>query len=306
MSSMSPQMTAPRILRGLGEIASAYDVLLCDVWGVVHNGKAAHAAACDALVRFRRAGGSVVLITNAPRPQAPILEQLERLGAPREAFDEMVTSGDVTIAYIAQRGEAPLHHIGPERDLALFDALADETGLRPKLVGIDEAAYVVCTGLDRDDIETPDDYAGQLAAMRARELDFISANPDLVVHVGDKMIYCAGALAAAYDALGGRVLQAGKPHPPIYERALARATALRGGRLDRRRVLAIGDAMHTDVQGGRDAGLDVLFVTSGIHRAELHPPGPDGRTAALEAAALEQFLTGGHAVPTAAIPALVW
>ena len=188
----------------------------------------------------------------------------------------------------------------------MFEALDEQTGLRPKLVGLEDAAYVVCTGLNRDDIETPDDYAGQLAAMRARDLDFISANPDLVVHVGDTMIYCAGALAAAYDALGGRVLQAGKPYAPIYERALARATALRGGTLDRARVLAIGDAMHTDVQGGRDAGLDVLFVTSGIHRAELHPPGPDGRAAALEAAALEQFLTGGHAMPTAAIPALVW
>ena len=303
MSSMQTPTAAPRILRGLGEIASAYDVLLCDVWGVVHNGKAAHAAACDALVRFRRAGGSVVLITNAPRPKAPIFEQLDRLAVPREAFDELVTSGDVTIAFIAERGEAPLHHIGPERDLALFDALADETGLRPKLVEIDAAGYVVCTGLNHDDIEAPEDYADRLAAMRARDLDFISANPDLVVHVGDRMLYCAGALAAEYEKLGGRVLQAGKPFPPIYARALARATALRGGTLDRARVLAIGDAMHTDVQGGRDAGLDVLFVTSGIHRADLHP---DGRLAALEATALEQFLTGGHAVPTAAIPALVW
>jgi HAD superfamily hydrolase (TIGR01459 family) len=305
MSSTPSPSLPPRIIGGLGDLASSYDVLLCDVWGVVHNGRTAHRAACDALVRFRAGGGHVVLITNAPRPKGPIFEQLDRLGVPREAFDTMVTSGDVTIGFIAERGLAPLHHVGPERDLALFDALKEQTGLAPPLVEIAAADYVVCTGLYLDDIGTPDDYAEAFAAMRARDLDFISANPDIVVHVGDKMLYCAGALAERYERLGGRVLQAGKPHRPIYEKALAEAAGLTGGILDTRRVLAIGDAMHTDVQGGCNAGLDVLFVTSGIHRGDLHPT-TDGRMADLEAAALEQFLSGGDARPMAAIPALVW
>ena len=166
---------------------------------------------------------------------------------------------------------------------------------------MDDAGYVVCTGMNHDDWETPSDYEGAFAAMRARDLDFISANPDLVVHVGEREIFCAGALAARYAELGGSVIQAGKPHAPIYTRALGEARALRGGTLDTSRVLAIGDAMHTDVQGGCDAGLDVLFVTSGIHRAELHAGGGE-----LHAAALAQFLDGGTARPTAAIPALVW
>ena len=295
-----------RLLEGLSAIADRYDVLLCDVWGVVHNGQVAYPEACAALTRFRAKGGSVVLITNAPRPHAAIFEQLARLNVPASAYDGMVTSGDVTLAFMKERGAAPLHHIGPARDEVLFDTLTAETGISPPRVGLDAAAYVVCTGLYLDDIGTPDDYADAFQVMKARNLDFISANPDIVVHVGDKEIYCAGALAQAYEAIGGRIFQAGKPHAPIYAAALAQAEVVRGKPLDRKRVLAIGDAMHTDVQGGHDAGLDVLFVTSGIHREELHPRNLDGEAAKLHQAALAQFLDGKVAVPSAAIPSLVW
>ena len=290
----------PRIALGLSEFADRYDVVLCDIWGVVHNGQARYRAACDALQRFRAGGGTVILITNAPRPSPPILDQLQSLSVPRDVFDEMVTSGDVTLSYIAERPGQPIYHIGPERDFTLFEISEQQTGVKPQLVTLDEAAYVVITGLSDDRNETPDDYADQLATMRARQLDLVCANPDLVVHVGKELIYCAGAVAQAYEARGGRVLQAGKPFAPIYERALSFARKIRGTSVPRERILAIGDAMRTDIAGAVDFGVDALFVTRGIHRDELH----DG--AGIDLVAYRQFLEDNPRHPMAAIPELVW
>ena len=287
---------------GLSQIADRYDAVLCDVWGVVHNGQRHFAEACDALTRFRQAGGTVVLITNAPRPSRPILSQLDTLGVPRSTYDGMVTSGDVTLAFIAERKSAPLYHIGPERDLTLFEISAEQTGIVPRLSALDEADYVVVTGLNDDQTETPDNYAAELEIMRDRSLDMISANPDLVVHVGDRLIYCAGALAQAYEERGGRVLQAGKPFAPIYERAFAMAGRGRAAPLERGRVLAIGDAMRTDIAGADAFGIDSLFVTSGIHRDELHP----GEAPAIDLAAYRQFIGAAPCAPTFAMPRLVW
>ena len=211
-----------------------------------------------------------MLVSNAPRPNAldPPSRSL-RLGVSPDAFDAIVTSGDVAIGLIAERGAAPVHHIGPQRDLSLFEAAAARAGARPVLVGVEEAAYVLCTGLFDDEVETPDDYAERLSAMAARGLPFICANPDLVVHRGADLIYCAGALAQAYEALGGKTIYAGKPHAPIYDAALAAAGAALKAPLARSRVLAIGDAMRTDIAGAAGQGLDALFVTAGIHRDDL-------------------------------------
>lgn len=295
---------ATTLVSGLRELADDYDAILCDVWGVVHNGQAAFTPACAALSRFRERGGSVALLTNAPRPRRPVFKQLAQLGVPRQAFDLLITSGDVTLSFIAKHGNAPVRHIGPKRDLALFEALREQTGFSPPRVGLDGASYVLCTGLDHDDVETPADYSDQLAQMRARSLDFICANPDLVVHVGDRLIYCAGALAAGYEQLGGRVMQAGKPHQPIYDRAMTELEQLRGEPVARSRTLAIGDAMRTDIKGASNSGIDALFITSGIHRDELHPAG--ARENALDHAAFEQFLQGADLPPVAALAALVW
>ena len=297
---MSAPQTSIPILTGVRDLLAAYDVVLCDVWGVIHNGREHFAQACDALARFRAGGGRVVLVTNAPRPNPPVREQLDRLGVPRSTFDDIVTSGDVTLAFIASHGNAPLHHIGPERDLTLFEILKKLTGNAPPLVDLAEATYVVCTGLFDDQNETPDDYDAAFAQMRARGLDFISANPDLVVHVGDKLLYCSGALAERYAALGGKVIQAGKPYHPIYERAFQIAQGLIGRNVDKSRVLAIGDAMRTDIKGACDFGVDALFVTSGIHREELHPE------SALDEAAFRQILASVADQPKAAITRLVW
>jgi HAD superfamily hydrolase (TIGR01459 family) len=264
------QTQAVRQIDGLADISDRYDAILCDVWGVVHNGVAAFSSASDALVAYRRRGGTVILITNAPRPSAPVRHQLLKLGVAPDAFDEVATSGDVTTGLIAERIDEPVLHIGPERDLSLFEAAGEAAGRRPRRVALEEARYVLCTGLRDDVTETLDDYEAELRAMAGRALPMVCANPDIVIHRGETLIYCAGALAARFEALGGAVVYAGKPHLPIYRRALALAEAGRGRPVDERRVLAIGDGMKTDIAGAARAGLDALLVTRGIHRVALH------------------------------------
>ncbi len=291
-----------RILPGLHALAGRYDVLLCDVWGVVHDGCRAFPAAADALARFRAEGGTVVLLTNAPRPQESVVLQLDGLGVPRDAYDAIVTSGDATIALIADRGGRPAYHIGPPRDLALFAEVATKTGHAPLLAPAAEAAYCICTGLVDDAVETPQDYAGVLAAMLARRLDMICANPDIVVHVGDRLIFCGGALAQLYAELGGTVLYAGKPHAPIYRVALDIAAERRGTPIAAARVLAVGDGLPTDIAGARGQGLDALFVTTGIHREETL----DAVTGAIDPDGLARLLAEAGERPALAITRLVW
>ena len=278
---------------GLSEIASDYDALLCDVWGVLHNGIAAWPDAMVALSAFRRTGGKVVMVTNAPRPFGPVVEQLKGLGVRDGVYDAIVTSGDVTRELIAREG-GKVFHIGPAWDRPLFD------GLGVELVGKEGAATVVCTGLNDDRTETPDDYAGLLAELAGRDLPFICANPDIVVEKGDQLLWCAGALARDYAALGGRTLVAGKPHAPIYAAAQGFAERLAGRSIPANRYLAIGDGMPTDVRGAADAGLDLLYVSAGIHAADYgEPEAPDP-------ARLAAFLDREGARPRAWLPRLRW
>jgi HAD superfamily hydrolase (TIGR01459 family) len=294
------QVQIVRQISGLSEISDRYDAILCDIWGVLHNGVASFAAASQALVSFRRRGGAVVLISNAPRPSPPIQRQVLKLGVPPEAFDSVVTSGDVTIGLMKQRGGDQVFHIGPARDLSLLDAVAEATGSRPKLVSLEAAQYALCTGLRNDEIETPRDYEPELQAMAIRDMAMICANPDIVIHRGDTLVYCAGALARRYEEVGGSVIYAGKPHAPIYDRALALAGRVRGAALDKRRVLAIGDGMKTDVIGATRAGLDALFVTGGIHRS-LHGETPASPADPIE---LQHLYEESEVWPVAAIPLL--
>lgn len=275
----------------LDTIAGNYSAILCDVWGVVHNGVSAFAEAAAALQRARDRGIAVVLITNAPRPWNGVREQLGLLGVPQDCWDRIVTSGDVTRDLIAA-GSRRVFHIGPDRDLMIYD------GLDVDLVEEFEASAVVCTGLYDDDAETPEDYAETLRRLRARDLPFICANPDIVVERGDRLVWCAGALARDYAQLGGRTLIAGKPHRPIYEAALASAAEVLGHEVSPDRVLGIGDGMLTDVKGAADNGIDVLYVSAGIHAAEYgeaHAPDPDR---------LAAFLTRHGYAPVAVIPRL--
>ncbi len=252
-------MTAQNI-DALGEIAADYDVILCDVWGVLHNGVDAFPKAGVALTEARSNGATVVLITNSPRPRPGVAAQLELIGVPSSAYDRIVTSGDVTQRLIAE-GPKKVFLLGPERDIPIFD------GLGVDVVGEAEAEAVVCTGLFDDESETPEDYREMLEWWVARDVPLICANPDLVVERGHLLIPCAGAVAALYEDLGGQTRIAGKPHSPIYAAALAAAEETRGP-FDRARVLAIGDGMPTDVKGALDAGLDLLYISGGIHAAE--------------------------------------
>ena len=289
-----------RQIVGLSEISDHYDVILCDIWGVLHNGVASFTQASDALVLFRRRGGAVILISNAPRPSPPIARQVLKLGVSPDAFDAIVTSGDVTIGLMGLQAGDPVLHIGPERDLTLLDAVAEASGARPKLVSLEDAQYALCTGLRNDEAEALDDYESELKAMAIRGMAMICANPDIVIHRGDTLIYCAGALARRYEELGGSVVYAGKPYAPIYDRALALAEHRRGAPVAKSRVLAIGDGMRTDVMGAARAGLDVLFVTGGIHRS-LHK---ETLESPADTIALQLLYDENAVWPVAAIPVL--
>lgn len=271
-----------------------YDVVLSDVWGVVHNGVTAYPAACDALTRFREKGGAVVLITNSPRPNEGVAGQMAQLGATRSSYDAIVSSGDVTRREIARRpGQNPLH-IGPDRDLPMFD------GFDLTLTDVEHADYVVCSGLYHEDTETPDDYLPLLQAMARRKLFMVCANPDVVVERGETLLYCAGAIADLYARMGGEVLYAGKPYAPIYDLALGLAEQARGQKADRKRVLAIGDSVRTDFAGAARYGIDCLFVTAGIHSAEFggrEDPDPD---------AVERVLIAAGGKPRAIARKLMW
>jgi len=264
MTITESRAALPPLIPHFSALAADYDVLLCDVWGVVHNGIAAFPHACEVLMRARARGVTVILITNAPRPSTVVVRQLEKLHVPRETYDAVVSSGDVTRAVIEARPGQSLYHLGPERDRSIF------SGLDVHFAPLESADYVVCSGLDNDDVETPENYRARLETMLARKLFMVCGNPDVVVERGPQLVYCAGAIADLYATMGGEVLYAGKPYRPIYDMALAKAQDAAGGRkAPTNRVLAIGDSVRTDFKGARAAGIDFLFVTSGIHAEEL-------------------------------------
>jgi len=286
-------MSVPPFIERFSALVDQYDAVLSDVWGVVHNGVVATPAACDALTRFREKGGTVLLITNAPRPGATVIRFIDKVGVPHSAYDGIVSSGDVTRDVMASRPQKNVFHIGPERDLPIFE------GLGLNFVPLDKADYVVCTGLRHDETETPETYRAELQDIRRRGLFLLCGNPDLVVERGDTLVYCAGALADLYASLGGEVLYAGKPHAPIYDLALSKVAQLRGSVPDKTRVLAIGDSVRTDLTGANRAGLDCLFVTAGIHAEELgerHDPDPEAvRKIFAEAGIMPKGVTRGLA-----------
>jgi HAD superfamily hydrolase (TIGR01459 family) len=261
----APQKSALKALAGLSEIAHDYDVLLCDVWGVIHNGRDRFPAACAALEQFAAERGPVVLISNSPRPSSDVELQLDALKVPRSAWTTFVTSGDATRVLLKARAPGPAWRIGPERDNVLYE------GLGLEFSGPEDAAFIACTGPVNDDWETPEDYREALTAAAQRGLTMICANPDRVVHRGERLVYCGGALADLYGALGGEVIMAGKPYRAIYDLCLADAERLLG-RVGGR-ALAIGDGVHTDVKGAEDNGLDCLFVAGGIHGEETATAG---------------------------------
>lgn len=288
-------MTTPLpTISGLSELSGRYDAVLSDVWGVIHNGVAAFPEAVEALRNFRQNGGRVVLITNAPRPSAPLIAMLDRLGVPRDAYDAIVSSGDATRSMIGKyRGKA-IHHVGPPtEDDALYE------GLDVRRTGAEEAEVVVVTDLDTDD-DTPEMYRERAKFWLQRKLPMICANPDRVVEHGDQIVYCGGALGDLYAAMGGMVHMAGKPYQPIYEEAFRLAEQAAGRSLDKARVLAIGDSVRTDATGAAQFGIDLLFITGSIHAAELDAFGKPDPQAIADLIAPSRARTAGY------LPRLSW
>ena len=256
-------MTALRFVDHLRELAGNADVVLSDIWGVVHNGLESFPDACAALLAFRKQGGTVVMITNAPRPADSVQRQLRKLGVADDIYDAIVSSGDLTRNFVAGHDGQSMFWLGPERDNSIY------RGLDAPMAPLERADYIVCAGPFDDETESAEDYRAMMMQARARNLPFICANPDIVVERGDRLIYCAGAIAELYRELGGEVIFYGKPHRPIYERAIELATERRGAAPKLERVLAIGDSVRTDLAGAQAFGIDCLFVMRGIHAGEF-------------------------------------
>jgi len=270
-----------RIIPALAEISARYDVLLCDLWGCVHNGVAPFAPAVAALEAFRAKGGTVMLITNAPRPARFVQEGLDRMGVPRGAYDGIVTSGDAAQdAMFAGAVGRKVWHLGPQKDEGFFTEIPAEWQGQANVarVSFDEAEGIVCTGPFDELNEVPEDYRPRFLAAKTRGLPMLCANPDVVVDMGETRIYCAGALAALYEEMGGRTLYFGKPHPPIYDMARRKLSAM-GLSVDESRILAIGDGINTDVAGAMGENIDVLFVSGGLAAEQfgqnVDHPNPD-------------------------------
>ncbi len=253
-STASPSFGSIAVGASIDEIGLGYTAWFTDIWGVMHNGVRAFTGATEACRRHRARGGIVLLVSNSPRPRQGVIRQLDDIGVPRDAYDDVLTSGDATRSLLSRHASAPLFHLGPERDLGLY------TGLPVSLVSEDAATAISCTGLFNDETEGPDDYRALLARFAEKNAPMVCANPDITVERGSKTIYCAGALAALYETLGGHVAYAGKPHTPIYEMAFARVSELAGRKVDATETLAIGDGIATDIKGAAKNGIASVFV----------------------------------------------
>ncbi len=292
---MTKTSQMPVILGGISSIAAQYDVILCDIWGVLHNGVKAYASASEALTHYRQQGGKVILVSNAPRPAFDVVGLLDGMGVARSAYDGIVTSGDVTRSMLSSGTWKRYYWLGPQRDGGLFQGLTIEQA------SLNEADVIVCTGLFDDATETPDDYRAFIEEARALNLPFLCANPDILVERGGELIYCAGAIAGLYETSGGETLYSGKPYRPIYHAALDVAASLLKRQPDLSRTLMVGDAIRTDVAGANGMGCDSLFVLRGIHMHEL---GLD--KGALSDGSFAEFIARSAFKPTHAIDTLSW
>jgi HAD superfamily hydrolase (TIGR01459 family) len=287
MNNAPPPMQFLSSVAGISKNRKAW---LCDVWGVLHDGVKAFKPALAACHAFRDQGSQIVLISNSPNSSPGVIAHLDLLGVPRDCFDAIVTSGDVTRVLVEAELDKPMFHIGPESDKDFFE------GLPVKFVPVAEAAVVVCTGLFDDEHESPEDYDGMLRSLAARRVPMICANPDLVVERGNRLLPCAGALALCYSALGQTVIQAGKPFRPIYDLALQKLK----GAVERSEILAIGDGIDTDIKGACALGIESIYIVSQVHIQD------EAERAAVDAALLDRVFADRPFRPAAAMMQLKW
>jgi HAD superfamily hydrolase (TIGR01459 family) len=287
------------IIKNLSEISANYDAVFCDLWGCLHNGVDPFQEAVDALYAFKKSGGIVHLLTNSPRPAASVYPQLDEIGVPRDLYQGITASGDASRAALASGAYGKnIFHIGPDRDEAFFQGVDTEDfyqGIDVRRVPLDKADGVVCTGLFDDETETPGDYAELLLNAKNRGLKMLCANPDIQVDRGNDRIYCAGAIAQAYNDMGGEAHNFGKPHPPIYDLARNRLNAVAGRVIPDKNILCIGDGIRTDVRGAVLEDMDSLFVTGGLAAAETNT------NVQPDEAKLVQFLEASQLTPTYSI-----
>ena len=263
----------PKKITGLQEVRDQYDLLLCDVWGVIHNGLRTFPGVVKALKAWKKSGGKVLLLTNAPRPNPVVRQRLKELGCPPTAYDDILSSGDMARHMLAERAKKNeiCHFVGAGKDVELLN------GIDIDYAPAHEADFVLLAGMNDDQNETLEDYRAQIDTWHANNLPVICANPDRIVQIGSEVIYCAGALADIHVENGGTVIWLGKPHQPIYDMAKQQARKLTG--LKAPRILAAGDGFKTDIPGANQAGLDVIFVTGGLAETLDTPPDTPQKTA---------------------------
>jgi HAD superfamily hydrolase (TIGR01459 family) len=248
------------LLSGLSLVASQYDAVLCDVWGVIHNGRSAFVTACEALQKFRGSHGPVILVTNAPVPNERVTRLFPQFGVPMDCFDDVVSSGDATRNELKRLAPGPVYRIGLDQDFGVYAGLPLDFSNDPEI-----AKVICCTSLRDYPEGTPEPYREELKRLAAHGLPMLCANPDVQFRQGDRLIWSAGSLAAIYEQEGGTVVRPGKPDEPIYRLAIEKAEAIVGRRIAPERVLAIGDGPVTDVLGANRQGFDALFIGGGIH-----------------------------------------
>ncbi len=287
-------MTSVSLLPGLSRIAADYDAILCDVWGVIHNGRESFARACAALKQFRETRGPVVLITNAPVPKDRVTRLFPNLGVPMDCFDDVVASGDATRNELKRVAPGPVYRIGLDEDFGVYAGLPIQFSDDP-----DVAKVICCTSLREYPDGTPEPYREEIKRLASHGLPMICANPDVVFRQGDKLIWSAGSLAQIYVQEGGQVISPGKPDAPIYRLAFERVAQLAGKAISPGRTLAIGDGPATDVLGANRQGIDALFIGGGIHS---HAMGAGGAFLA----SAEKVLAADGVSAKWAMPELSW
>lgn len=286
-------MTSVSLLSGLSAVAQDYDAILCDVWGVIHNGRQAFAGACEALKKFR-SHGPVILVTNAPVPKERVTRLFSQFGVPMDCFDDVIASGDATRNELRNFAPGPVYRIGLDQDFGVYAGLPLDFSDDPTV-----AKVVCCTSLRDYPNGVPEPYRPELNRLAAHNLPMICANPDIQFRQGDRLIWSAGSLAAIYEAEGGTVIRPGKPDAPIYRLAMERAAEITGRTISPSRTLAIGDGPITDILGANRQGYDALFIGGGIHGHSM------GQGDAFIASA-EKVLEADGVTAKYAMPELAW
>ena len=238
---------------GLKSIINRYDLFFIDLWGVVHNGIELYENSINVLDNLAVAKKDFVLLTNAPRPNATVINFLKKMGL-KKYFKNVFTSGEAAHKYlISHLGKKNFFHIGPPRDFDLFKNIE-----KNNVLNIEDADYFLCTGLFEDQENDLDYYKKLLSNHTSKKM--ICTNPDLIVDRGEEREYCAGSVAKSFEEIKGEVIYFGKPHPPVYNLST---------NIINKKVLCIGDNLNTDIKGANIQNFDSLLITNGIHRKEI-------------------------------------